>query len=141
MKNKRRIVLNSVIALAVVAVIVTVALNASAYDHDKTYNANSTFFVEEHSTGTYCQNNTYVQVRVNTSVATPGLEMNITFNPNCINITAADWTGSAWPGTLVMPPVYEHNQDNIFLSSTNFAGASSGDNLRRVHGCEWEGLL
>ena len=122
MKNKIIIALSGVIALAV-------ALNASAYDHDKTYNANSTFLVEEHSTGTYCQNNTYVQVRVNTSVVTLGLEMNITFNPNCVNITAADWTGSAWPGTLVMPPIYEHNNDNIFLSSTNFAGASSGDNL------------
>jgi len=93
------------------------------------YPANSVYFVPEHSTGKYCENNTTIQIRVNTSVATPGLDMNITFNPNCVDITAVDWTGSAWPGMPpTMSPIYKHNSDNVFISSLNFSGPS-GDNL------------
>ena len=124
MEKKGKIALSGMIAIAVLTIMLVVGPSLSAYDHDKTYNANATYFVEEHSTGV-CWQDTVVSVMFNyTKVSCGGYEANITFDPNCVNITAADFTNSAWG-----MPIFEHNGDNVFIKVCKFAGVAPGDRL------------
>ncbi|RLJ03552.1 MAG: hypothetical protein DRP08_03425, partial [Candidatus Aenigmatarchaeota archaeon] len=118
------------IGIATIAVVITAifaGLGVSGYDTDQTYYANSTFFVPENSTGEYCQNNTYVQVRINTSVPSLGGSLQVYFNTNCVNITAADFTGSPWTKTHK----FSHWGNYVVIESSNDPGGATfkGDNL------------
>ena len=97
MENKRKIALSGVLTLALIAVFT--ASSVPAYDHDKTYNAppNVTYFVEETASG-YCNHSVIIQVRVNTTFPVRSATADISFDPNCVNITDADFTNSAWTG-------------------------------------------
>ncbi|MCK4731888.1 MAG: hypothetical protein KAT65_05450, partial [Methanophagales archaeon] len=131
MENKRKIALSGVIALAVLAAMLTVVPSALAYDHDKTYNAgplNVSYFVEEHSTGVYCENNTIVQVRMNTTVATYGPAVYIIFDSTCVNITAVNDMGSAWTPGLQWSHPYPNE---VRILGSDSIGAS-GDNLLAI---------
>ncbi|MGB3457704.1 MAG: DUF3344 domain-containing protein [Halobacteriota archaeon] len=119
MKNK--IVLFSVLTVfALFAVIAVPSVSA-------TYPANAIYLNPEDSSGLYCENNTLVEVRVNASVVTTGVQTDIYFDPTCVNITDVDYTGSAWPP--LAPPGWRHFGDHVRLIGTNFAGAPAGDNL------------
>ena len=114
--------MRGVIALAVlVAMLVAVPSALAAYP------ANSTYFVPENSTGVYCQNNTIVQVRANVSFDCYAIETDIFFDPNCVNITAVNWTGGAWePGD----PDWSHHGNYVIITSDPFASTShTGDQL------------
>ena len=90
--NTRKIVMSSVIAVAVlVAMLVAVPSALAAYP------ANSTYFNPEASSGAYCQNDTYVEIRLNTTdPGELGGGMDIYYDPNCVNITAANFSGTPW---------------------------------------------
>ena len=122
MMNTRKIVLSGVIALAVLIAILTVVPSALA-----SYPANCTYFNPGDSTGVYCQNNTIVQVRVNTSVPSLGGMLDIYFDPNCVNITGSECLGSPWSNTCD----FAHYGNHVRLSDFNWPGGAtfSGDNL------------
>ncbi|RLG56523.1 MAG: hypothetical protein DRN88_04190, partial [Candidatus Hydrothermarchaeota archaeon] len=124
MKNKRKIALSGVIALAVLAAMLTVVPSTLA---QPPYPANSTYFLPENSTGVYCQNNTIVQIRVNTTIPCRGVTVDISFDPSCVNITAADFTDSAWVNGL---PAFAHHGNWVRITNSNFfAPYPTGDNL------------
>ncbi|RLG56569.1 MAG: hypothetical protein DRN95_06615, partial [Candidatus Hydrothermarchaeota archaeon] len=81
------------------------------------------YFAPEHSTGVYCQNNTLVQIRINASVDTYGLQVDMNFDPTCVNITAVDPTNSAWQ------PVDWSRPHSDKIRIIGFGHATSGDNL------------
>ena len=112
------------VILAVLAMLLVIVPPALA---QPPYPANSTYFNPKNSNGTYCQNNTYVVVRVNTSVLSLGGMLDINFDPNCVNITAADFSGSPWTQMNVMTNYGTY----VRISSFNWPGGStfSGDNL------------
>ena len=120
--NTRKIALSGAITLAVLIAMLTVVPSALA-----TYPANSTYFVPENSTGVYCEDNTVVQVRLNTSVPSLGGMIDISFDPNCVNITAADSSGSPW----TQMGDFAHYGTYARMSSFNWPGGPtfSGDNL------------
>ena len=119
MKNKT--VLFSVLAVfALFAVIAVPSVSA-------TYPANAIYLEPEDSSGLYCENSTLVEVRVNASVVTTGVQTDIYFDPTCVNITDVDYTGSAWPP--LAPPGWTHWGDHVTLIGIFMAGVPAGDNL------------
>jgi len=123
MGKKRKIALRGVIVLAVLAAMLAVVPSAFA---QSPYPANSVYFMPEHSTGVYCQNNTIVQIRVNTTIPCRGVTTDISFDPSCVNITAVDFSGSAW----VSLPGWAHHGDWVRITNSNFfAPYPTGDNL------------
>ncbi|MCW3133710.1 MAG: DUF3344 domain-containing protein [Methanophagales archaeon] len=87
MKNK--IVVFSVLAVFAMFTVIAVP-SVSA-----TYPANAVYFEPEDSSAKFCEN-TYVQIMVNASVKTTGAGMDIYFDPNCVNITNVDFTGTPY---------------------------------------------
>ncbi|RLG55744.1 MAG: hypothetical protein DRN88_05270, partial [Candidatus Hydrothermarchaeota archaeon] len=123
MEKKRKIALRGVIVLAVLAAMLAVVPSAFA---QSPYPANSVYFMPEHSTGVYCQSNTIVQIRVNTTIPCRGVTTDISFDPSCVNITAVDFSGSAW----VSLPGWAHHGDWVRITNSNFfAPYPTGDNL------------
>ncbi|RCV65706.1 CARDB protein, partial [Methanophagales archaeon] len=57
--------------------------------------ANSVYFEPEDSSAQFCEN-TYVEILVNASVDTTGAGMDIYFDPDCVNITNVDFTGTPY---------------------------------------------
>jgi hypothetical protein len=123
--RKRKVASDTgIIVLAVLAVMLVIAPSASA---QPSYPANCAYLLPDSSTGAYCENNTLVQVRVNTSVPSLGGIIDISFDPNCVNITAADSSGSPW----TQMGDFAHYGTYARMSSFNWPGGPtfSGDNL------------
>ena len=117
---------SGVIALTVLAVMLAVVPSALA---QPPYPANSTYFLPENSTGVYCQNNTIVQVRVNTTVDCYGPQVDIYFDTSCVNITDVNFTGSPWKdGSEGWSYPYGTDAGIVRILGGGIAGAS-GDNL------------
>jgi hypothetical protein len=87
---------DKIVLCGILVLIATLAvLTASAYEHDQTYNANATYFVEENIGLQYC-NTTNVSIWANTSVPlTTGL---VTFDYTfcCANATAFYPNSTNW---------------------------------------------
>ncbi|RJS74098.1 DUF3344 domain-containing protein, partial [Methanophagales archaeon] len=94
------------------------------------YPANCVYFLPENSTGIYCQNNTTVQVRVNTTVDCYGPQVDIYFDTSCVNITDVNFTGSPWyyPGCHGWSYPYGTDAGIVRILGCCIDGAS-GDNL------------
>ncbi len=76
--------------------------------------ANATVYFEPaHIEGGEKCNYTYAKVMVNASVKTGGIGMRIYFDPECVNITAVDFTGS--PYQPPFPPYWTHRGDSVKL--------------------------
>ena len=121
MRQKNKIVLFSVLAVFALFTVIAVP-SVSA-----TYPANAIYLLPENSNGVYCENNTLVEVWVNASVVTTGVQTSICFDPTCVNITDVDFTGGAWPP--LAPPGWTHWGDHVTLIGTNLAGEPAGDKL------------
>jgi hypothetical protein len=88
-KMKNKIGLFSALALfALVAVIAIPSVSAA-------YPANSEYFEPEDSSAQFCEN-TFVRIMVNTNVDTTGAGQDIYFDPECVNITNVDFTGTPY---------------------------------------------
>ncbi|RJS73222.1 DUF3344 domain-containing protein, partial [Methanophagales archaeon] len=124
--NTKKMAVSGVIALTVLAVMLAVVPSALA---QPPYPANSTYFLPENSTGVYCQNNTIVQVRVNTTVDCYGPQVDIYFDTSCVNITDVNFTGSPWKdGSEGWSYPYGTDAGIVRILGGGIAGAS-GDNL------------
>ena len=98
---KSKIELLSVLAVfALFAVIAVPSVSA-------TYPANAVYFEPEDSSAKFCAN-TYVRVMVNTSVKTTGAGMDIYFDPDCVNITGIDFTGTPYNNLTNIETSWKH---------------------------------
>jgi len=127
MENKRKIkiVSSGVIALAVLAMTLAAVPSALA---QPPYPANSTYFMPEDSTGVYCQNDTIMQVRFNiTNDVVRGVTTDISFDPNCVNITAANFTNCPLPDLQA----FVHHGDWVRITAGKLTApwTVTGDNL------------
>lgn len=66
-----------------------------------------------------------IDLMVNTSNASSGANAWVHFDPVCINITNADFTGSPWQP--MTQPGWSHQGDHIILALTNFSGVDPGE--------------
>ena len=99
MKNSKT-VLNIAVFATILAVVLTLMLSVSAYDHDQTYNANATYFVpEDIRLSGYCTDTT-VDVYVNTSVAITGGVLDFTYTFCCANVTDFTINTTNWANIL-----------------------------------------
>ena len=99
MKNSKT-VLNIAVFATILAVVLTLMLSVSAYDHDQTYNANATYFVpEDIRLSGYCTDTT-VDVYVNTSVAITGGVLDFTYTFCCANVTDFTINTTNWADFL-----------------------------------------
>jgi len=85
--------------LAVLATTLAVMLSVSAYDHDQTYNANSTYFVPEDIRASgYCDTKN-VEIWINTSVGVTNGLIVFNYDPYCANVTSATINTADWEST------------------------------------------
>ena len=99
MKNSKT-VLNIAVFATILAVVLTLMLSVSAYDHDQTYNANATYFVpEDIRLSGYCTDTT-VDIYVNTSVAITGGVLDFTYTFCCTNVTDFTINTTNWANFL-----------------------------------------
>jgi len=123
MKNGKIVIGTGTIVLLVLAASLVVTPSSVALPH---YPANSTYFLPEDSSGAYCENITYVEIRVNTSVANLGGGMDIYYDPLCVNITAANFSGTPWSQMRGFTDWGNYAR----ISNFDLMGAgASGDNL------------
>jgi len=97
MNNKGKMAIGGVIAFAVLATTLVVLLSASAYDHDQTYNANSTYFVPEIAPvpDGYCHDTT-VDIWTNTSVAIASGYVVFEYTQCCADVTNFQFNTTNW---------------------------------------------
>jgi len=86
MENKK--IALGITVLAVLAAVLAVVPSVSAYDHDQTYNANATYFVDESIEAVFGESK-QVAVWANVTVPIAGGRINLNYSSSCANIT--DW--------------------------------------------------
>ena len=85
----------SLLAMITVLSIALLMPAAMAYDHDQTYDANSTFFVQEDVRSLDSSDRT-VEVWINTSVDAGSGKIVFNYDPNCANVISATLDSSNW---------------------------------------------
>jgi len=91
------------LALALALALLTVS---SVFPASATYPPNAVYFEPEYIEGGAKCNYSYTNIMVNTNVTTGGIGMDIYFDPECVNITDVDFTGS--PYQPLFPPLWKH---------------------------------
>lgn len=71
------------------------------------------------------QDGNTIDLMVNTSENSKGANAWIHFDPECINIAGADFTGSPWQP--MTQPGWSHQGDHVIMALTNFDGVSPGE--------------
>lgn len=98
------------ISLIAVILLAAVVFTASAED------APSMWMVQDGDT---------MDIMVNTSDTSCGANAHVYFNPECINITDVDFTGSPWQP--MEGRGWSHQNNNIRMTLTNFSGVPPGE--------------
>jgi len=122
------------LALALALALLTVS---SVFPASATYPPNAVYFEPEHIEGGAKCNYSYTNIMVNTSVWTGGISMDIYFDPECVNITDVDFTGSSYP-PLPFPPLWTHWGDHVRIGGIGDAGPGTHFFANLTLHCETE---